>query len=139
MSSAYRVEIERVRKKPREISLIPMINVIFLMLIFFVIAGKIQNIDILPVDIPLSEQSSEVSLGKAIITLGRHDEILAGDEVMFSNVELKRWVEKRIKANPGARFTIKADADMEAIKLIDVMKFIEDAGADDVVLAAQKP
>lgn len=136
---SHRVEIERSRKKPRELSLVPMINVIFLMLIFFVIAGKIENIDILPVDIPLSEQSSEVSLGKEIITLGRHDEILAGDEVMFTFEELNQWVNDRLAENPEARFTIKADADMEAVKLIDVMKYIEDAGADDVVLAAQKP
>ena len=134
-----RIEIERTRKKPREISLVPMINVIFLMLIFFVIAGKIQNIDILPVDIPLSEQSSEVSLGKAIITLGRHDEIVAGDDLMFSHAELQKWVENRLKLNPEARFTIKTDADMEAVKLIDMMQFVERAGASDVVLAAQKP
>ena len=137
--SGYRVEIDRTRKKPREISLVPMINVIFLMLIFFVIAGKIQNIDILPVDLPLSEQSSEVTLGEAIITLGLHDEILAGDDVMFTNEELRTWIEKRLADNPEARFTIKADGKMEAVKLIDVMKFIEEAGADDVILAAQKP
>lgn len=136
---SIRVEIERTRRKPREISLVPMINVIFLMLIFFVIAGKIQNVDILPVDIPLSEQSSQVSLGKAIITLGRHDEIVAGDEVMFTNEDLENWIKETLKQNPEARFTIKTDADMEAIKLIDMMQFVDRAGADDVVLAAQKP
>lgn len=136
---AHRIDIDRNPKKPREISLVPMINVIFLMLIFFVVAGKIQNIDILPVDMPLSEQSSEMSLGKEIITLGRHDEILAGDKIMFSYGDLATWIEERLAENPESRFTIKADANMEAIKLIEVMQFIEDAGADDVVLAAQKP
>ncbi|TAE33117.1 MAG: biopolymer transporter ExbD [Alphaproteobacteria bacterium] len=136
---AYQVEIERNRKKPRTVGLVPMINVILLMLIFFVLAGKIEPVDIIPVNIPLSEQSSHTSLGEEIITLGRHDEIVAGNDVMFNLDDLHRWVHERIKKNPAARFTIKADADMEAYKLIDMMKYIEDAGAQDVVLAAQKP
>lgn len=136
---AYRVEIERSKKSPREISLVPMINVIFLMLIFFIIAGKIQYVDILPVNIPLSEQSGDVSLGEAVITLGRHDEILAGDSVMFTTEELRDWVKNTMARNPAARFTIRADADMPAFRLIEIMKTVERSGAKDVVLAAEKP
>jgi biopolymer transport protein ExbD len=136
---AYQIDIERTRKKPNSVGLVPMINVILLMLIFFVIAGKIEHVDIIPVNIPLSEQTSQSALGEEVITLGRHDEILAGEEVMFTLEDLHRWVHERIRTNPAARFTIKADADMEAHKLIDMMKYIEDAGAQDVVLAAQKP
>ncbi len=136
---SYRVEIDRTRKQPREISLVPMINVIFLMLIFFIVAGRIEHIDILPVEIPLSEQSGDVALGEAVITLGRHDEILAGEDVMFTADDLEAWVVRRLQQNPASRFTVKADANMEAVKLIDVLQIIERAGAKDVVLAAEHP
>ena len=136
---SYRVEIDRVAKKPREISLVPMINVIFLMLIFFIIAGRIEHVDILPVEIPLSEQTSDMAHGEAVITLGKHDEIVAGDDIMFSPEELQDWAKKRLQANPASRFTIKADAKMEAVRLIDVMTYIQAAGATDVVLAAEQP
>ncbi len=136
---SHRIEIDRPRKKPREIGLVPMINVIFLMLIFFIVAGKIEPVTILPVDIPISEQSSSVALGEAIITLGKREEILAGEEIMFSHDNLRMWVETRLRQNPELRFTIKADAGMEAVKLIEIMRFIEKAGAHDVVLAAEQP
>ena len=34
------------KKKIKQINLIPLINIIFLMLIFFILAGKITKIDI---------------------------------------------------------------------------------------------
>ena len=136
---SFSIEIERNQKKPREISLVPMINIIFLMLIFFIVAGKIENVNVLPVDIPLSEQTSDVALGEALITLGKRQEILAGDDVMFSMEEVGEWIKKRMATNPASRFTVKADADMDAVKLIELMQIMELAGAHDVVLAAQKP
>jgi biopolymer transport protein ExbD len=137
--SYFDVNIERARKKPREISLVPMINVIFLMLIFFIVSGKIEHVHILPIDIPLSEQTSDVSLGEEVITLGKRDEILVGEAPIFTLDALEEWIAQRIKANPAVRFTIKADADMSATILIEVMHLMERAGAHDVVLAAQQP
>jgi biopolymer transport protein ExbD len=137
--SHFDVNIDRIPKKPREISLVPMINVIFLMLIFFIVAGKIEHVHILPIDIPLSEQTSDVSLGEEVITLGKRDEILIGEDPIFSLDELETWIKERIAANPAVRFTIKADADMPATVLIEVMHLMERAGAYDVVLAAQQP
>ena len=139
MSEAYIMDISRKRKTPREIGLVPMINVMLLMLIFFIVTGKITPVTILPVKIPFSEQSSDTSLGEAMISLGVHDEIVADDEVMFTLEDLRAWVGARLKNSPKLRFTIKADAGMNATKLIDMMQFIERAGATDVVLAAQKP
>jgi biopolymer transport protein ExbD len=137
--SYFDVNIERTRKKPREISLVPMINVIFLMLIFFIVSGKIEHVHILPIDIPLSEQTSDVSLGEEIITLGKRDEILVGEDPIFTLEELEAWIKDRMEVNPAVRFTIKADADMSATILIEVMHLMERAGAHDVVLAAQQP
>jgi biopolymer transport protein ExbD len=138
-NDSYDIEIARTRKTPREMSLVPMINVMLLLLIFFIVTGKIDPVDILPVNVPFSEQSGDTALGEAVISLGVHDEIIADEDVMFSMDDLRKWVADRIAASPKVRFTIKADANMEAVKLVDIMRFIETAGATDVVLAAQKP
>jgi biopolymer transport protein ExbD len=136
----HHVEIGTTRKRPRELSMVPMINVMLLMLFFFIVTGNVGgDIDVLPVKYPFSEQAGTEQLGEAVVTLGIHDEILADEEIMFSPEELHLWVEKRIAAKPDTRFTIRADAGMEAVKLIDIMRFLEEAGAEDVVLAAQKP
>ena len=139
MDGGFNLDISRKRKTPREIGLVPMINVMLLMLIFFIVTGKITPVDILPVKIPFSEQSNDTSLGEAVIALGVHDEIVADDEVMFTLQDLRVWVGKRMAKSPKLRFTIRADASMEAVKLIDIMRFVDQAGATDVVLAAQKP
>ena len=136
---SYYIDISRTRKTPREMSLVPMINVMLLLLIFFIVTGKIDPVDIFPVNVPFSEQSGDTALGEAVISLGVHDEIIADEDVMFSLNDLRTWVTVRIAKSPKIRFTIKADANMEAVKLVDIMRFIEKAGATDVVLAAQKP
>jgi biopolymer transport protein ExbD len=135
----YIVDIVRRRKTPRDIGMVPMINIMLLMLIFFIVTGKVAPVDILPVNIPFSEQSGDTALGEAVITLGVHDEIVADEEVMFTLDDLRKWVQKRLETSPKVRFSIKADAELDAVKLIDIMKFVEASGAQDVVLAAQKP
>lgn len=136
---SYDIEFHRHKKRPREISLVPMINVIFLMLIFFVVSGRIEKVEILPVEVPLSEQTGDVAPGEAVITLGRHDEILVGETLMFDPEQLGNWAASQLEENPAIRFTIKADARMQATKLITIMKVLEDVGAPDVVLAAEQP
>jgi biopolymer transport protein ExbD len=139
INEEYTIDIARRRKTPRDIGMVPMINIMLLMLIFFIVTGKVAPVDILPINIPFSEQSGDMALGEAVISLGVHDEIVADEEVMFTLDDLRTWVQKRLEKSPKVRFTLKADAELDAVKLVDIMKFVEAAGAKDVVLAAQRP
>ena len=57
------------KKQVNQIGLIPLINVIFLLLIFFLVAGTVESIDTFEVDLPASNSGAPKTHIDAIIYL----------------------------------------------------------------------
>lgn len=133
------IEFERSKKPVKPIGLIPMINVIFLLLIYFLVVGTIEKMEIIPIEVPVAENGKVVDEGHLTIVLGRHEEILANDEFLTSAGELRGWVEKALKQQPNLFITVKADAKAHAGQVIEVMKTLEEAGGKNLALATQSP
>lgn len=133
------IDFDRGKKPVKAIGLIPLINVIFLLLIYFLVIGTIDKMEIIPIDVPIAENGKVVDEGQLTIVLGRHDEILANDEFLTSNDELGAFVKDQLKAHPGLFITVKADAKARSGQVIDVMEILEDAGGKNLALATQSP
>ncbi|MBY0354291.1 MAG: biopolymer transporter ExbD [Rickettsiales bacterium] len=123
----------------REIGLLPIINIVFMLLIFFLVAGKIQTVDVLPVELPFAEKTDPVGEGKLVIVLGKREEILANDDYLTSLNELRAWAKKTISPQPERPITLKADANAEAGRVLDVMQVLKEAGGTNLSLATQAP
>ena len=117
--------------------MIPLINIVFLLLIFFLITGTVERFAIIPINLPESENGKLLDEGHIVIVLGKHDEILL-DEALLSPPELKQLLIHLLKTNPERIITIKADARLAASRLIDTMNIIRDAGGQNVSLVTQK-
>jgi biopolymer transport protein ExbD len=133
------IEFERSKKPVKPIGLIPMINVIFLLLIYFLVIGSIEKLEIIPIDVPVAENGKVVDEGQLTIVLGKHDEILANDEFLSDTKELKSFVKEQLKGKPDLFITLKADAKARSGQVIDVMKILEEAGGQHLALATQSP
>lgn len=132
------IEIERNVRPVKEISLIPLINVVFLLLIFFLVAGSLDRFEVLKVDPPVASAGEEINQGPVIIVLGRYDELLVDDELLMPE-ELPAAITKRLKVNPDRLITVKADARMKADRLIEVLDEINEAGGKNLTIATQRP
>lgn len=130
--------IARTKADKREISLVPLINVVFLLLIFFLVAGTLQKIEIVPIDPPMAESGKIVDEGHIVILLGRHEEIII-DEALVSMDEIVPIVQKSLKNYPEKIITIKADEGIAATRLIKVMDEVKAAGGLNVSLVTQSP
>lgn len=133
------IEFERRRKHVREIGLLPIINIVFMLLIFFLVAGKIESVDILPVEVPFAEKSEAVGEGNLVITLGKREEIVANEDYLTSLGQFREWVKVNITPHPERPITLKADASAEAGRVLDVMRILENAGGRQLSLATQHP
>ncbi|MBY0406553.1 MAG: biopolymer transporter ExbD, partial [Rickettsiales bacterium] len=76
------MDFQRTKQKKIEISLIPMIDVSMFLLIFFMLAGSIEKFEIIPVDPPVAQSGKLMDEGHVVIMLGRHEEIIVGDEIV---------------------------------------------------------
>lgn len=127
------MEINRSRQGQKDINMIPMINVIFLLLIFFLVGGTIQKFEVIHVEIPKAESGHLLDEGHIVIVLGINDEILVNDDFVEKQ-ELIASLKELLKGNPKRIITIKADARQNATNVISVLEMVKAAGGVNLSL-----
>lgn len=134
----------RARKVDSEERILPLINVVFLLLIFFMLAGRLAASDLFRVDPPESAAADEASTADAqrepeVLILLAADGRLALDGAPVERQALTSAVAARLAEAPRARVVLKADGAAEAGAVVDLMESLRDAGVSDLELFAQSP
>jgi len=130
------IEMPRSKQGSREINMIPMINIIFLILIYFLLSGSFEKFDLVAIEVPQAESGKVFDQGPILILLGKHEELLLDDE-MITMESFESKLKKLLADNPKKVITIRADASLEARKMIDIMDRIKAAGGENLSLATQ--
>ena len=119
-------------KKKIEINIIPIINVIFLLIIFFVLAGTFKRADAVPINAPFSVSGSAVYTSPVEVMVSEHE--LIYDLELVSEEDLKAKLFELVKDDPNREVMLKADKDLDARKLIDTLDIIKKAGVKNLYL-----
>lgn len=130
------MEIERNTKPVKEANMIPMINMVFLLLVFFLVAGSIQKFDIVKVDLPEAVSGQVLDEGHIQIILGQHNEVLLNEELVEFE-DITPILKEQLSINKERIITIKADSRLPAVRMIAVMDMITEAGGRNVSLVTQ--
>ncbi len=117
-------------------NLIPLINIVFLMLIFFMVAGQIQRTDSIKIEPPqsvssLSPEDEKVSL---IIV---HDGSIHLEDTAVELDQLANLLALQISHQPTSSLLIKTDATLPAEKLYEILKYVRAAGFQKISLATR--
>ncbi|MBN8543543.1 MAG: biopolymer transporter ExbD [Alphaproteobacteria bacterium] len=126
----------RAKRSPRPMSFIPLISIMFVLILFFMIAGHLEKIQIIEVDLPMADSGQMIDEGPIEIMLGKRDEVIINDE-MRSTSEVLAELKNQLATNPERVITIKADAALEANKLVDLMQMVRDAGGVNLSLITE--
>ena len=108
-------------KKTTDIELTPLINIVFLMLIFFLLAGSLKPGEVIePVRAKSGELASSPTPSRTI-TLLRNGSLLLGD----SPVDRQDLI-SQLNANENNQevLTIKPDAGLPAADLVELMRLL---------------
>ncbi len=128
-------------KKPnQDDNLIPLINIVFLMLIFFMVAGHISESDPIKVQAPSSISDKQDKLEPMVIVVAADGQVAFEQELM-ANAELERQLNERFDAardQQAFSLLVKVDADLPVDKLQSVLNIIRQSGIKRVSLATQK-
>jgi biopolymer transport protein ExbD len=125
------------KKQVNQIGLIPLINVIFLLLIFFLVAGTVESIDTFEVDLPASNSGAPKTHIDAIIYLKENGQIAVNDDVIEKE-NLRTIIKTLFIENPSQKITIKSDAQSSASILVDVIEMIESYGGEEISLVTRE-
>ncbi len=129
-------QFEKQEEEPDTI--LPLINVVFLLLIFFIMTGALHAVDYFNVNPPSSSSKFQASLDDTVILVGA-DGRVAIDNKEVDEIDLQLSVSDKLAANSGADFRIKADGRVDAARVVEVMELIEAVGVRRVMLLTLEP
>lgn len=122
------------RKKGLTVNLIPLINVIFLILIFFMVAGTVDQKDTLKITPPKAQSGQESKVAKQLTIFVDADGQLAINEQFVEKNNLAATLSVHLRDEPKQSVTIKSDSELPATTLLWLLNILEQNGAKKVTL-----
>ena len=120
-------------------NMIPLINIVFLMLIFFMIAGQLTSSALIKIQPPTSQQQLALEEHEAILLVSASGQLAFNDVLLEANTLTDRLKQKISESDHPQSFKllVKPDATLEANKLTELLKQVRAAGILRVSLATQ--
>lgn len=121
-----------------DINITPLIDIVFIMLIFFIVTTSFVKETGVEVDRPSANTAQQQDQGSILIAIRENGEIWFNKR----NIDLRAVranVERSHAENPEAGVVIIADKQSATGSLVDVMDQVKLAGVTNISIAAQNP
>ena len=127
------MHFEPPRPRSHEERVLPLVNVVFLLLIFFMLAGRLAATDPFPVEPPQSRSEGSAEARELRVLVGADGRLALNGEELAPELFRAR-VTQRLDQDPGSRLRLKADGRAEATRVVTVMEWLREAGARRIEL-----
>ena len=132
------IELKRACRQVREVNLIPLIDIIFMMVLFFMVAGRIEPANPLAIHLPLLQIKGEMMVRQAEILISADaDGKVAINQDIIPDEDFAVVIQAALLENSSRPIRLKADANLSASKLIWLMDAMDRAGAKYVSVVTQ--
>jgi biopolymer transport protein ExbD len=126
-----RPELRRAR-----IEIIPMIDTIFFLLVFFMIA----SLSMIPmsakrVSLPASQTASLKPVDKVVVTISSAGEYYVDNTHLAHAVDIKSAVAARLVGNPALVVVINCDKSQQIAQFTEALDLVKQANAQNVMIA----
>lgn len=112
---------------------LPMINIVFLLLLFFMLAGSIEAKDIVAIAPPVSASGEQEDSGRAEILMDSAGNLYLR-EAALDVAQLREAIAGQLSENPETRIRFKVDGAAPTVEVIRVLEQLRLAGAEELVL-----
>jgi len=121
-----------------DIDLTPMLDVVFILLIFFIVTASFVKQTGIEVNKPEAETAATQERGNILIAISDTNQIWM-DKRLIDPRALQANIERLIAENPKSTIIIQADSKSTNEKLVKVMDAAHQAGVFNIALAAESP
>jgi len=122
-------------KSESEVNLTPMLDVVFIMLIFFIVTASFVKESGIEISRPGAATAVRKERGNILIAISATDQIWMNRRQVDPRA-LRANIERAHAENPQGSVVIQADKAAKTGLLVQVMDAAREAGVDDVSLAA---
>jgi biopolymer transport protein ExbD len=130
-------QVHRRRREPSEVNVTPLLDVVFIMLIFFIVTAsfiKETGIDLARFDAPMTQQSDSTSKN-ILIAIDANGRLWINNRPVSLDA-LRPNIERLHAENPTAKVIVVADPESSNGLLVQVIDSARQTGVSDVSLAA---
>jgi biopolymer transport protein ExbD len=131
------VKFQYKEKTPFKLDLIPMINIVFLLLIFFMLTATTPSKEGTKVELPKARTGEKSNKQYVNVTIDKKGVLqLEGNTITFD--ELPDQLEKKVNGQKNIVISIHADKVIEFELFGKVISLAKEAGAEDFILATEQ-
>jgi len=119
-----------------EVNMAPMIDMVFLLLIFFMVASVVTELEKVKVEIPKSTHAKvpKNTTGRMMLSVDKNGKVYSGT-VPVTIKELTELIDSELDRDPETRILIRADKLVEYKYLKEIMLACGEVGATDLIYA----
>jgi biopolymer transport protein ExbD len=119
--------------------LIPLINIVFLLLIFFMIAGQISSTENQAIEPPISVSDKPLIKPAMVVTIDRQQQLTLNGSAI-NTVQLERALQQYLNStvSPDLNVAVKADASISAAQLDTLLKLFRSHGIASITLFTRR-
>ncbi|MGB1092851.1 MAG: ExbD/TolR family protein [Oceanobacter sp.] len=121
-----------------EIDITPMLDVVFIMLIFFIVTASFVKESGIEVNRPDASTSNAKPRANILIAINDNDEIWINKRRVDES-QVRANIERMHAENPQGTVVIQADEEAKTRMLVAVMDAARQAGVYDISLATEEP
>ena len=127
----------RYAEHPR-LMIIPMIDIIFFLLVFFMMSTLFMvEQKVLPIVLPTAD-ASQVDTGRTVpVSMLPDGSILVGSESVVKS-ELSGRIQKELAKDPESRFVLRADRSIAYGQVVEVLDGLRGAGVSRISVAVER-
>ena len=114
-------------------NLIPLINIVFLLLVFFMVAGQISSITDPGIEAPMSESQKPVEAAELELVMKADGSLILGGQPLVLD-GLQPAVQDAIVTASEVRVALKADRSVKASDLDPVLTVFREQGVSTITL-----
>lgn len=127
--------------------LTPLIDVVFLLLIFFMVATTFEDVGGMKIELPKADiVKQDIELDKTITLLVDRDKVMklkietksSSDIVDITSENLVATIEKEVANMKEKSVAIKADRELGYGEIVDIMASLKEAGAASIDIETSK-
>ena len=131
------VKFQYKEKTPFKLDLVPMINIVFLLLIFFMLTATTSSKKGSKVELPKAKTGEKSNKHYLNITIDKKDNIQLEGKVITLDA-LPSQLEKKVRGQKNIVISIHADKAIEFELFGKVISLAKQAGAEDFILATEQ-
>ena len=130
------MQFESRRRLRHGINLVPLINIVFLLLIFFMLSSTLVTNDTFEIELPESNQGERHESMLIVIAISGDGKIAVNNVPMLYK-DLAETLQFEVRSGTDRNVIIRADASATTADVVAVLRHAKKAGIENIAIATQ--